>query len=203
MRMSHIKTTQTFFFAIFILAISACGKTPAARFYTLSPMASQSAAEHTSRVNKQIVGIGPVMVAAYLDRSEIVTRSSPTKIELASFDRWAEPFEDMIASSLAENISTMLPSVQVIVDPWPEAKIEYQLVLKITKFETDQGGKAQLNSSWGILQRSTGEMNAVYESKITVPGSPGDFDAITKNMSRALVTLSEEIAAELKKLEKH
>ena len=201
--MSSIKKIQILFLTIIVLSLSACGKTPAARFYTLSSMASQSTADHASKEGKTIIGIGPVNVAAYLDRSEIVTRSSPTTIELASFDRWAEPFEGMIASSLAENISTMLPSVQAIVDPWPEADIDYQLVLKIKKFDSDNDGNIQLNASWGILQYSTRKISSVTESKISVPGSAGDYDAITINMSKALVKLSEEIAAELKNIEKY
>jgi len=195
------KTIQILVLTIVALSLSACGKTPAARFYTLSSMASPSAADHTSKKGNTIIGIGPVKVAAYLDRSEIVTRSSPTTIELASFDRWAEPFESMIASSLAENISTMLPSVQAIVDPWPEADIDYQLVIKITKFDSDKDGNIQLYASWGILQYTTRTISSVTESKISVPGSAGDYDAITISMSKALVKLSEEIAAKLKNVE--
>jgi uncharacterized lipoprotein YmbA len=201
--MSSMKTIQILFLAVMALGLSACGKTPSARFYTLSSMTSQSTADHVSKQGKTIIGIGPVNVAAYLDRAEIVTRSSPTTIELASFDRWAEPFEGMIASSLAENISTMLPSVQAIVDPWPEANIDYQLVIKIKQFDSDNDGNIQLHASWGILQYSTRKISSVTESKISVPGSTGDYDAITINMSRALVNLSKEIAAELKNIEKY
>ena len=201
--MSSNQTIQLLFLIIIALALAACGKTPSARFYTLSSMASQGTADHVSNKGKIIIGIGPVDIAAYLDRAEIVTRSSSTTIELASFDRWAEPFEEMIANSLAENISTMLPSVQAIVDPWPEADIDYQLVIKIKKFDSDNDGNIQLHASWGILQYSTRKISSVTESKISVPGSAGDYDAIAINMSRALVKLGEEIAAELKNIEKY
>ena len=198
-----MKIIQILFLTVMALGFSACGKTPSARFYTLSPMASQDKAVHATKEGKKIIGIGPVKIAAYLDRPEIVTRSSPTTIELASFDRWAEPFEDMIASSLAENISTMLPPVQVIADPWPEADIDYQLVIKIKKFDSDKDGNIQLHASWGILQNSTRKISSVTESKISVPGSVGDYDAIAINMSRALVKLGKEIAAELTNIEKY
>jgi uncharacterized lipoprotein YmbA len=201
--MSSNQTIQLLFLIIIALTLAACGKTPSARFYTLSSMASQGTADHVSKKGKIIIGIGPVDIAAYLDRAEIVTRSSSTTIELASFDRWAEPFEGMIANSLAENISTMLPSVQAIVDPWPEADIDYQLVIKIKKFDSDKDGNIQLHASWGILQNSTRKISSVTESKISVPGSAGDYDAIAINMSRALVKLGEEIAAELKNIEKY
>jgi len=195
------KAIQILFLSVVVFAVSACGKTPAARFYALSPMAPQSNAVHGSKDDKMLIGIGPVKVAAYLDRSEIVTRNSPTTIELASFDRWAEPFEAMIASALAENISTMLPAVQTMVDPWPEAEIEYQLLIKIKKFDSDNAGNIQLHASWGILQNATRKMSTVNESKIVVPGSAGEFDAIIINMSKALLKLSQEISQELKSIE--
>lgn len=191
---------QIFLFTVMLLGISACGKTPAARFYTLSSMSSQGAADHASKEGKTIIGIGPVNIAAYLDRSEIVTRSSPTTIELASFNRWAEPFKDIVASALAENISNLLPSVQAIVDPWPEADIDYRIVLKVIKFESDNNGNIKLNASWGIVHRSNSKLNTVYDSKITLSGTSTDFDAITSNMSLALVKLSEEIVTEIKKI---
>jgi uncharacterized lipoprotein YmbA len=162
-------------------------------------MASGNVSSQSGIANKHIIGVGPIKVASYLDRPEIVTRSSPTHIELAAFDRWAEPFEDIVANTLAENISLLLPSVFALIDPWPEANIEYQLVLKIKKFESDQNGNITLDVGWGILQHSNRKMRAVYESNIVIPGNSGDFDEITKNMSLALVKLSEEMAAEIQK----
>jgi uncharacterized lipoprotein YmbA len=196
----NINKLQIVFVVALILGVAACSQTPAARFYTLSPMASSDGRSEQSIPDKHIIGIGPVKVAAYLDRSEIVTRSSPTHVELAGFDRWAEPFEDIVASTLAKNISALLPSVHAIIDPWPEANIEYQLVLKIKKFESDKDGKVYLDVSWGILQHSNRKMKAVYESNIVLPGNSGDFDEITRSMSLALAKLSEEITAEIQKI---
>jgi uncharacterized lipoprotein YmbA len=181
------KLIQLIFAVALVLSMAACGQTPAARFYTLSPMASGHGSSQSSLANKHIIGIGPIKVAAYL-------------VELAGFDRWAEPFEDIVAGTLAKNISSLLPSVYAIVDPWPEANIEYQLLLKIKKFESDKDGKVSLDVSWGILQHSNRKMKAVYESNIVLPGSSSNFDEVTKNMSLALAKLSEEIAVEIQKV---
>jgi len=198
--MKIINKAQIAFAVALVLSMTACGKTPAARFYTLSPMAAESEDSQSSISNKHIISVGPIKVAAYLDRSEIVTRSNPTHVELAGFDRWAEPFEEIVASTLADNVSSLLPSVIAITDVWPEAKIDYQLLVKIKKFESDKDGNIYLDAGWGILQHSTKKMSTVYESNIIKPGSPGNFDEITKNMSLALAELSKEVAAELKKL---
>jgi len=183
-----------------VLSMAACGKTPAARFYTLTAQAEVNAESAANKTNKLIIGIAPVEVAPYLERPEIVTRSSPTQIELAAFDRWAGPFEHIVAESLADNRSRLLPSVHTIISPWPEADYEYQLVVKIKKFESDENGFIKLSSSWGILQKKTRKMVGTYESTIIQPGTSSDYDSITRNMSLALVQLSEEIAAELRKI---
>jgi uncharacterized lipoprotein YmbA len=92
--MKIIKKIQIVFAVALILSMAACGKTPAARFYTLSPMAAGHGSSQSSIANKHIIGIGPIKVAAYLDRSEIVTRNTPTHVELAAFDRWSAASED-------------------------------------------------------------------------------------------------------------
>jgi hypothetical protein len=195
-----IKILQAVFAAALLFGISACGQTPASRFYTLTAQAEVNAESAANKTNKLIIGIAPIEVAPYLERPEIVTRSSPTQIELAAFDRWAGPFENIVAESLADNISRLLPSVHTIISPWPEADYEYQLVVKIKKFESDENGFIKLSSSWGILQKKTRKMVGTYESTIIQPGTSSDYDSITRNMSLALVQLSEEIAAELQQV---
>lgn len=69
---------------------------------------------------------------------------------------------------------------------------------KDKKIDSDKDGNKQLHASSGILQNTTRKISFVTESKMSAPGSAGDYDAITINMSRALVKLSKEIAAELK-----
>ncbi len=196
--MNRLKYFRMLAAVLLVSGISACGKTPAARFYTLSPATVENAGSRNV-VSQQVIGIGPVTIAAYLDRPEIVTRSSTTSIELAAFDRWAEPFEDIVTGSLADSISSMLPSVQAIVDPWPEADVKYQLVVKIKKFESDKDGNVRLTASWGLLQPSSRKMKKIFESDILQQGSSAEFSEITKNMSLALTRLSEEMVTEIKK----
>ncbi|MCK5360397.1 MAG: membrane integrity-associated transporter subunit PqiC [Gammaproteobacteria bacterium] len=198
--MNIFKSIQLGFAVVLLLAIAACGKTPAARFYTLNPISSMDVDSQKRITGRHIISIGPVKVAAYLDRSEIVTRTNPTHLELAGFDRWAEPFEEIVASTLAENISSLIPTVFAITDVWPEANVEYHLLVKIKKFESDKNGNISLDADWGLMKHSTRKMSTVYESNIVTSGSSTDYDAITKNMSLALAKLSKEVVAEIKKL---
>lgn len=180
------------------MLLAACGTTPPTRFYTLSAEAQQQTAADKTR--SVVVGIGPIEVAPYLERNQIVTRTGQTRLNLTEFDRWAEPIENNIANVLAVNLSRLLPTTQPIVRPWADAGAEYHVLVKILRFDSNPGGDVQLNVSWGIQQSSTHSMPVIREANISQPSAGEDYEAITKNMSVALAVLSEEIASELGKL---
>src|SRR5262249_8992959 len=55
------------------------------------------------------IGVGPVIIPAYLDRTEIVTRTAADRVEISMFHRWAEPLADSIARTVAEEIASRVP----------------------------------------------------------------------------------------------
>ncbi len=189
-----------FILIVLIIGLAACSKTPASRFYTLSPLADVK--QSTIDDNKTIIGIAKVEVSPYLDRSEIITRSSATQIQLAQYDRWAEPLEDIVAMTVSENISRLQPSIQTITRPWPEAEVHYMLAIKIKRFDSDSAGNVRLDASWGIIDQKLRSMIAVHESSFTLAGTSADYDSITTQMSEALLELSKEIATEITKAKK-
>lgn len=184
--------------ASFIL-LSACGTTPPTNFYTLSAEIPQ-VTPPTSATNKVVVGIGPVEVADYLDRNQIVTRSGQTRLNLTEVDHWAGPMENNIANILAINLSRLLPDTRPIARPWPDADTEYRVLLKISRFDSDPAGRVQLNASWAIQLEHTHDIAVIREANISQPPAGKDYDGITQSMSLALATLSEEIALELGKM---
>lgn len=182
-----------------ILLLTACGTTPPTSFYTLSAEIPQGIPP-ASATNRVVVGIGPVEVADYLDRNQIVTRSGQTRLNLTEVDHWAGPIEGNIANILAINLSRLLPDTHPIARPWPDADAEYHVLLKITRFDSDPGGTVQLSASWGIQLERTHDLVVIRDTNITQPTAGIDYDEITQTMSHALATLSEEIALELGKL---
>ena len=62
-------------------------------------------------------GFGPVTVPPYLDRPQIVTRTSRAKLVLADFDQWAGPLADTIARVLSEDLSLLVPMERVVLHP--------------------------------------------------------------------------------------
>ena len=87
-----------------LMVFSACASNPPSRFYIVTPM-SDAEMTHPSRTNEHdlIIGLGPITLPLYLDRSQIVTRTSLARLKLAKFDQWAAPLQD--------NFSRMLPRI--------------------------------------------------------------------------------------------
>lgn len=190
---------RTIVFVAMVVALTACGTSPPTNFYVLSPIAG-SGGPRPSGDAEQIVGVGPVEVSAYLDRSQIVIREGANRIELADFHQWAEPVGDNIATVLAENLSTLLPQVHAIVRPWSDVPTDFQVPVKILRFDSDPAGRIHLRSSWSIVDRGDHRYRVLRESVIVKQASGSGFEDIAAGMSGALQELSEEIATELSKL---
>jgi len=178
--------------------LTACGTTPPTTFYTLSAEAQGEAGARDARAI--VVGIGPVEVAPYLERSQIVRRTGRTRLQLAEYDRWAEPIENNIASVLSDNLARLMPTIQPIVRPWSEAGAEYHVLVKVLRFDSDADGRVVLNVDWGIQQDGSHSMPVVRRTRIEQMSEGSDYDSITRAMSAALTVLSEAIAVELSKM---
>src|SRR4030095_6149431 len=79
-----------------LLVLSGCfGSTPPTHFYLVPSLTGGDTAPPVSADQRDLtLGVGPVTVPPYLDRSQIVTRTSRAKLTLADFDQWAGPLAD-------------------------------------------------------------------------------------------------------------
>jgi len=111
------------------------GRSAPARFYMLaavphSPVATPS----TEPGRAPELGIGPVTLPRYLERTNIVTRRG-MEMEVAEFDRWAEPLSESVPRAIAANLATLLRTERIVVFPWSNtASIERQIVIDVIRF---------------------------------------------------------------------
>ena len=185
--------------ACLAMLLAACGTTPPTNFFTLSAESPELTREKP-RDNRIVVGVGPIEVSPYLERTQIVTRSDQTRLELTETNRWAEPIETNISRVIATNLSRLLPNTQPIVRPWADAGVEYHVLVKLMRFDSDLVGNVQLHANWGIQLDSSRSMPVIREASITQTSTGESYAEITRTMSAALAALSEEIAAELNKM---
>jgi uncharacterized protein len=183
-------------------ALSACATSPPSKFYVLTAMPGADSQRSTgSRANHPALGIGPVKLPAYLDRSEIVTRSGRNSLKLADFDRWGEPVTDNFMRVLAANLALLVNTNQVSLSPWPRyVPVDYQVVVEADRFDVGPGSEAVLAARWYVLGGQEGKVLRSGSTVIDEPVVTEGYANVAAAMSRAIAQLAREIAADLKKL---
>jgi uncharacterized lipoprotein YmbA len=167
------------------------------QFFVLSPMEAPAhgvpITYNASGASKPIeLGLGPVKFPPYLARQEIVTRSSPNKVDLSSIDRWAEPLDKNFVSVLGQNLVTLL-GARVATFPWYHPNnLDYQIGMNITRFDTDSKGTACAFGRWEIKDPNSGDLLNSGDLNITEPALTNETAAAT--LSRALGEVSIQLA---------
>jgi uncharacterized lipoprotein YmbA len=177
------------------LIVGGCASQPS-RFYLLSAVPNtETASLEMSGQQGPTIGVGPVTLPRYVDRPQIVTRTSPYELKVAEFDRWAEALDTNFTRVLAENLSILLPTARVVMSPWPRAiPIDYQVTVDVTHFLSQIGGDSLLIADWTLFK---GEgQDALTSGRSRFSASPGgqDYAAIVAAMSQTVASLSREIA---------
>jgi len=172
------------------------GTTAPSRFYVLSATSHPSEQSRVPTAERCLaIGIGPVEVAQYLDRPQIVTRLSPNELKLGEFDKWAEPLKDTVSRVLAENLSNLLCTDPIAVFPWRGAtRIDYRVEVEVLLLDGKLGGNASLLARWAIFDEERRDMLLNGTSRIDEPTDGPDYKALVSAQSRALGALSKEIA---------
>lgn len=179
--------------------LAGCAQTQPTNLYMLSALAAPSS--QATGTKQPIIGIGPVTAPAYLDRPQIVSRASPNKLEVGEFDRWAEPFETLLARVLSENLSILLNSDAVFTLPRRRlSEVDIQVELEIFRFDADPDGTVHLTGRWAVYTKGGKTLAAASKSTIRETVQGAGYEAVAVAMSRALEELSHEIAAVLKPL---
>lgn len=175
---------------------------PDTRFYVLSDVAATT--RLAAGVEQDVaVGLGPVELPEYLDRPQIVTRTDQNELQLAEFDKWAEPLKDNVSQVLAENLRILLPSNKVVVYPWKRAtSINYQAVVKITRFDHTVDGESVLSARWSILSGDGANTLATQESRYAQRPKEASYRATVAAMNQTLERFSQDVADKINELNK-
>ena len=186
--------------ALFVL--SGCfGSTPPTQFYLVPSMTGGDTAPPASAGQRDLtLGVGPVTVPPYLDRPQIVTRTSRAKLALADFDQWAGPLADTIARVLSEDLALVIPTERVVHYPWPRnIDPDYQVTVDVLQFDRGPGGEVVLVARWGLVDRDGKEL-VMRTSRLSQAAGGADYEATVTAMGRALEVLAQDMATTLRSL---
>ena len=185
-----------------ILLLGCAGTSPPVEFYTLSSVTGLQHEPHAGPVGQNIaIGVGPVEIPTFLDRPQIVTRTSANRIEVSEFHRWGGSLHADFLRVLADNLSIILGTDRVAVYPWGDQfGPTYRIALDLGKFEGRLGECVQLDVTWTVTGRQAKETLLVKKATIREPVATEDYEALVAAKSRALATLSREMAEEIRTL---
>jgi uncharacterized lipoprotein YmbA len=181
--------------------LSGCLGSPPTHFYLVPPLAGPDPAPPASAGQRDLMlGVGPVTVPPYLDRPQLVTRTSRAKLALADFDQWAGPLADTIARVLAEDLSLLIPTERVVLYPWSRAlDPDYQVTVEVLQFDRGPGGEVVLAARWSLLDRDGKEL-VLRTARLSQAAGGTDYEAAVTAMGRTLEALARDMAATLRSM---
>jgi uncharacterized lipoprotein YmbA len=181
-----------------------CTKSEPSRFYVLDPGAGLEAIENGTSTRQGVaVGVGPVEIPQYLDRPQIVTRTSANSLDLGEFDQWAGRLSEDFTRVLAEQLSAVLATDNVAIYPWSgSSQVDYQITVKVLAFEADAVGTSALDARWSITDAKSKQTLITARSRLRQgsppatdkPRTPAEYQAIVASMSDNLAALARDMA---------
>ena len=162
-------------------------------YYVLAPIAAPtaSASPASQTANTVAIGVGPVKTPEYLDRPEMVSRSSSNQIVLSPTDRWAQSVDKDFTSVLSQDLAALLNTNRVLTFPWLRpANIQYQVRMDVERFDTDSDGTGRLIGRWEIKDATNGE--SLYSGQADIREPRRESEAAT--LSAAIGQLGQQIA---------
>jgi uncharacterized lipoprotein YmbA len=186
------------------LALVGCLGGPSAptNFYMLSPLSPSQARTSAATAEGRIrIGLETVVVAEYLDRSEIVVNLDNTVYQLAEFDQWAEPMSNNLTRVLAENLSNLLhdASIDVILAAESSIPLDYRLEVDVLRLDGNLGDQVTLVAQWALLGNEEDDLKQMRRSEYQEPAADKTYKGLVLAKSRTVEKLSRDIAAAIKK----
>lgn len=178
--------------ALAIAALAGCASSPVTAFYALEPMPLTG----EESVGGPLVGVGPMTVASYLRRPQLVTRRADGEIRVEEFHRWVEPLDDSLPRLLTHNLAVLVPQASFVEVPaLSTVRPAARVLANITRFEVDASGRALLEVQWGIDDRQAllfGPRREIFYAPVGGAGAPADqvlaLQSTLEQFSRAIAS---------------
>jgi len=203
MRIDHLRNLGILFLALGLVMVGCspfgAGTQRQTQYYVLSSLQSEEISiQPVADLSGIGIGVGPIRMPLYLDRSDIVTRGSSNQVEIADFAQWAGPLPENFSRVLAENLSVLLSTDKVGIFPFVRRDmVDFYVTVYVTRFDGMPGDRAHLRARWSILDNRRAK--SFYE-KHTVTSHPtidGSTEALIAAKSSTVSELSREIAEAL------
>ena len=147
------------FSLIVMLALTGCSSPQPYRYYTLQSHAPVigSGVVGSGIVGSGIVdsikgsvGIAPVKIPAWMDRTSLTYSDGAFQLHMAAQDRWGEPLGDAVTRVVTQNLQRLNPQADIFHGPWVRSqRPEREIDLEIQNL-TLNNHQLELEISWRI-----------------------------------------------------
>lgn len=191
---------------VLLLTLAACGafvrtSTPTT-FYTLTTLVPEEVdAVALGTAKRMTVAIGPLEIVDYLDRQELVVRSSANTLKIAANERWGGSLRNNVNRTLIDNLALLLgPTGYRIVSWETPVPADYRMAFSVSRFERNESGKVILEADWQFFAEGGIQVVAIGSSRVVEVVTGDNYSATVEAMGRALAVLSRELAGKIQEL---
>jgi len=168
-----------------MLVLSSCASTPDLDYYTLDM--SPSGTVETD-LNLEVTRFG---ISERIDRTQIVIRKSPTRIDYYSKDRWASSLGELVERKLAIEFGPAMDGHRTL-------RVSGR-VIALEQVDSPSGPHALAKLEVAIREREAKGyepplLEKTYEA--TQAADSNSVDAVVQALSRAVEAIAAEIAAD-------
>jgi len=139
--------------------------------------------------------VAPVTVPEGADRPQMVRRTGENTVVVDEFDRWVEPLDALLRSTLVQNLGALVPEAQVLGDAVPGLSTDWTVVVAVNRL--DLSGQLVMDAVWFVLPAGKDQPEQTHRTRLTEAAGSGTPADVAPALSRAMEKLSREIAPEL------
>lgn len=199
-RRTHL--TAAIFLVVIMLLTGCAGTSKPSKFYLLLTIPDIEGTTHsTADSDSPSIMVGPITLAAYLDRDQIVNRTAGNELTIDEFARWGEPLQDNFYRVLIDNLSLLLNTPEIYAFNRQKAvPADFQVAIDVIRFDSALNGDAYMTAFWSVLGGDGKSVLLNKKSIFRVTPPPGDVAGLVEAQNRALTDFSREIATAVRSL---
>ncbi len=181
-----------------LLAGCAGADRKATRFYVLSPIGAVEPLLGARREPPIAVDVAALRLPQYLERPQIVSRTTGNEVTLAEYHQWGGNLAKNMMQVLARNLADLLATPEISVfSRRPPRSAHARIEVEVLQFERMPDSRVVLSAQWRIHGGADGapEVARITDlaSPVLAPGA--GMEATVAAMSALLGELSRVIAA--------
>ena len=145
------------------------------------------------------LGIGPITLAEYIDRPNLVVQEAPNQLGVSEDHRWAGDLSASISRVMTANLGREMHTGNVRTYPWlRDDEIRYQITLDIRQFHSGEDGNAVIEAGWRVYSLPDRHLKASRTFTDREPLDADGYQAMVAAQSRLLGRLADNIASALR-----